>query len=177
MTHNLDSFAAEYFKEWRALSADAPRKERIRSDSRVRASHVEQLDELIWEDAEAAWHLILALVDRAPSDEALSFVAASPIEDLIRRRGAEWAHRIAAEAESNTRFREALNYVWGWDGFADQVTAAVLPLLDAEVRAHWTAVKRAGARGRAAWDAEVGRHSRKGRWRPPSPRPKSERFT
>jgi hypothetical protein len=174
MTRNFDSFAAEYFRDYEALSTHPTREDRLRR--LYRASPSSHLEDLLWDDPNEAWILTLALVDRAPNQEALSFVAAGPLEDMLRRHGLGYAHQIAVEASSNARLREALNYVWGWDVFADQVALEVLPLLDPEVRVYWEGVKAAGARGRAASNAEVGKRTRKNRWRPPPTRPKAERI-
>jgi hypothetical protein len=165
VTRNLDSFAAAYFRHWRALS-DAMAAGRQPAEKRGRTPPSWQLDELSWTNPSEAWILILALVERAPSDEALSFVAAGPIVDLLLRQGADGANQIALEAKANSRFREALNHVWGWNAFADPVTAEVMPLLDPDVRAYWEARKAADTRGGAAFDAELGKRPDKVRWRP-----------
>lgn len=132
---DAESFAADYFRVWRALRDDAPREERLwlagtRTDASI------ELDGLLSEDPEEAWRLILALVERAP-DAALGFVAAGPIEDLIFGRGAEFADRIEAEARQNPRFRVALDMTWGWDQLSDAVRDRLLPLLSPDVRAYW----------------------------------------
>jgi hypothetical protein len=177
VTRNLDSFAAQYFKDWRAVSDQLSAERQPPDRKRGRTPPWEQLFDLVWTQPEEAWTLILALVERAPSDEALSFVAAGPIEDFLGHHGAEWASRVAAEAESNDRFRDSLNYVWGWNSFPDSVWLEVLPHLDPEVRAHWKALKSVGQSGRASGYDVVGTKARQPRWRAPSARPKSQRFT
>jgi hypothetical protein len=159
MTTDLDSFAAEYFAASGALGHRASRDERIASlTGPPNAS--DRLDDLIFDNPGEAWQFILALVERAPDEEALSGVAAGPIEDLISRHGGSFCDRIIDEARANARFKTALNYTSGWDSLPNEVRLRLIPLLDSDVRAHW----------------EVARRSGKKRWRPPQARPKAERF-
>ena len=154
MSRDLDSFAAEYFRL--RLADDASRAERL---ARLENPSVhEELDDLVDDKPGKAWELILALVERAVTDEDLAFVAAGPIEDLIGRHGGSFCDRIIGEARVNARFQTALNYTWGWNNLPDEVRSRLFPLLDTEVRAYW--------------DANRERRHGKKRWRPPQPRPK-----
>lgn len=137
MPRNADSFAAAFFRDWRALEAAGSRAERLRAERRRGRSPSEQLDRLIESDAAEAWTLVLALVGHAPSEAGLAYVAAGPIETLLTQHGAEFGDRIVQEAGSNARFRAALNYVWGWDRVAASVRNRLLPLLDRDVAAFW----------------------------------------
>lgn len=163
MPRNFDSFAAEFFRTRQALGDGASRKERLWLRDAL-SSDSPDFDQLLEDQPDEAWGLIVALVERAPGEEDLAFVAAGPIEDLIRLRGRSFSGRIVAEARANPRFRAALNYTWGWNDLPDDVRAELLPLLDPEVRASWEAE-------RAAATASSNK-----RWRPPQPRPKSERI-
>jgi hypothetical protein len=60
----------------------------------------------------AAWPLVCTLVDVATNDEELAFVAAGPIEDLLRTHGPEMIERVEAQATASPRFRRALSGVW-----------------------------------------------------------------
>jgi hypothetical protein len=58
------------------------------------------------------WGLVLALIDAAASDEALMYVAAGPLEDLIKLHGYAMAPRIERAAHTNPKLRRALAGVW-----------------------------------------------------------------
>ena len=180
MPDGVDRFAAEYFRLGRALRDDASAEERGWLEALGGESPSSLLDGLVWEKAGDAWLLILALVERASSEEDLAFLAAGPIEDLVRYHGRTFAERLVVEARGNPRFRGALNYVWGWSELPGDVWAEMAPLLDPEVRAYWDAERAAGKSSSDAFEAQPkrrGKTSAKNRWRPPQPRPKSERFT
>lgn len=57
---------------------------------------------------EMAWDIIIELIDRAPSDESLSFFAASPLEDLLSKDGPAFIDRVEQRAVHNVQFRRAL---------------------------------------------------------------------
>jgi putative NIF3 family GTP cyclohydrolase 1 type 2 len=59
-----------------------------------------------------AWPIVLALVNRAPDEQTLTFVGASALEDLVNNAGAQFAHRIRDRAAADSRFRQALCDVW-----------------------------------------------------------------
>lgn len=76
-----------------------------------------QADEWFWawievEDCVRAatpdvFDLVLALVVSAPNDDALSYVGAGPMEDLINWHGAAFVHRIEESARQNRAFRSS----------------------------------------------------------------------
>ena len=70
---------------------------------------------------EKAWPLMVKLIEAAPSEEALAFVAAGPLEVLIRTGGDNFEDRIVQCALSDARFRRALEGVWGWEDVLDTV--------------------------------------------------------
>lgn len=72
---------------------------------------VEEVDELARADPMTAWKVVRALVDAAPSDDALSYIAAGPLEILLRMHGETVVSRIRHDAERNERVAEALRHV------------------------------------------------------------------
>lgn len=58
---------------------------------------------------ELAWSLIIEMIDRAPSDKSLSFLAASPLEDLLSKDGPDFIGRVEERALQNANFRRALS--------------------------------------------------------------------
>jgi hypothetical protein len=59
-----------------------------------------------------AWPVVLALVQRARSDDDLAWVAAGPLETLLAHHGALLVGRVEQEAAVNQKFRKALSNVW-----------------------------------------------------------------
>jgi hypothetical protein len=57
---------------------------------------------------ELAWSLIIEMIDRAPSDNSVGFVAASPLEDLLSDHGPDFILRVEERALENEQFRRAL---------------------------------------------------------------------
>jgi hypothetical protein len=68
----------------------------------------EKLTRLIRTTPETAWDIVITLIDRASSREALSFLAASPLEDLLSAHGSGLIDRVERRANDNAKFREAL---------------------------------------------------------------------
>jgi hypothetical protein len=66
---------------------------------------------LLREDPEQAWLVLLQMLERA--DEArIGVLAAGPLEDLMSGYGPQLIERIATEARSNAKLRQALLGVW-----------------------------------------------------------------
>lgn len=57
---------------------------------------------------EVAWLLIVEMIDRAPSDQSLSFLAASPLEDLLSDHGPLFIARVEQRAVESAQFHRAL---------------------------------------------------------------------
>jgi len=53
---------------------------------------------------EFAWGLIVEMIDRAPSDQSLSFLAASPLEDLLSEYGPSFIVRVEERAAQTPNF-------------------------------------------------------------------------
>jgi hypothetical protein len=70
-----------------------------------------EVDDLIRHDAERGWEVTQVLVKKSTSDEALGFVAAGPLEDLLKKHGLAVIDRIEEECLENERLRMALSGV------------------------------------------------------------------
>jgi hypothetical protein len=57
---------------------------------------------------ELAWTLIMEMIERAPSDMSLGFLAASPLEDLLADYGPAFIDRVEQRALENRKFRRAV---------------------------------------------------------------------
>jgi len=72
---------------------------------------IEEVDELVCVNPNEAWEIIKDLVQIAPSDNALAYLAAGPLENLLAARGKGMAGAICDEALRNERIRDALRLV------------------------------------------------------------------
>jgi hypothetical protein len=72
---------------------------------------------LVGEEPEAAWLIILRLLDRAEGQTIFN-IAAGPLEDLLCGHGLAFIDRIESEARSNEKLRTALTGVWLHEGDA-----------------------------------------------------------
>jgi hypothetical protein len=97
-------------------------------------------DELAWaydavceitdsQNAEEILPFVLALVARTP-DELLNYVAAGPVEDVLRDHGPAVIDRILRLAERDRKLRSALKGVWA----RDSMDATVARSLDDALR-------------------------------------------
>ena len=76
-----------------------------------------ELADLMRDDPDGAWQIIVELVGRASDEETLGYVAAGALEDLGQ----------------DARFRKAIARVWGWTRMPKEIRAR-LDLLVAEER-------------------------------------------
>ena len=70
------------------------------------------MNDLVEEDPETAWPILLQMINSTEYGIHLATLAAGPLEDLLREHGSAFFDRIAAEARSNKKLREALCGVW-----------------------------------------------------------------
>ena len=75
----------------------------------------ETLETLVDHDPDEAWRITCLLVDKTTSNEALAYVAAGPLEDLLKKHGPTIIDRVEDECRRNSRFQDALSGVWGID--------------------------------------------------------------
>jgi hypothetical protein len=80
-------------------------------------------------DVDRAWDVVVELVRRAPDPEVRAFVAAGPLEDLVRSHAERLADRLVDRTRSDPDFREAMRNVWGWESVPDAVRARLIPLV------------------------------------------------
>ena len=75
----------------------------------------EEVHSLVRLNPSEAWEITRILVNTAPSDEALAYVAAGPLEDLLKKHGPAVIDSIENESQQNGRLQLALSGVWGLD--------------------------------------------------------------
>ena len=91
----------------------------------------EKLDQLVRNEPETAWDIILEVMNNTEDEFTLSCLAAGALEDLIRRHGARFIDRIERQAKSDARFRELLCGVWR--GSTPEVWARIEALQEGQV--------------------------------------------
>ena len=69
------------------------------------------LDEVVYEDPELAWTLVLDFVSLNLDDHAAGCLAAGPLEDLIEYHGKQFIARIEDEAGRDPIFKRLLGEV------------------------------------------------------------------
>lgn len=72
---------------------------------------VEYVDEVARSSPDIAWPLIRALIEAAPNEGDLAYVAAGPLEILLMYHGNVAAQMIRADAMTNVQVQNALSHV------------------------------------------------------------------
>lgn len=93
----------------------------------------EEACELLSRDPERLWRITLQLIEQAPDDAALAYVAAGPLEDILALHGPEFIERVEALARRDSRFLLALASVWGQVRIRPEIRARV----EAIQAGHW----------------------------------------
>jgi hypothetical protein len=88
-----------------------------------------EINEWARKDPERLWPIVTTMVDRAPSEAVLWYVAAGPLEDLVSYHGPHFLDRLEDRARVNLRFRDALRGVWGWQRFPRVMRDRLYPIL------------------------------------------------
>lgn len=81
----------------------------------------EYMTELVRKRPADAWSVIVQLLDRAPTDDAIATIAAGPLEDLMSLHGADFIESATTLARNNPKFQRALSGVWHQDGMSPKV--------------------------------------------------------
>ncbi len=116
-TLDRQRFVRDWFSEWRA-------------EPPVYGWATELLFDKISNDPETAWALVLELIENAPENDALGWVGAGPLEDLLSERGADFIERVEVLARQNDRFRDCLASVWGWSRMPPEVYSRMRQSID-----------------------------------------------
>ncbi len=113
----LDAFVTGYFAEYQEALARS-RGATIPPPAAGTERPVWRLHEMIQSgrgaELEAAWAILLVLIVRAPDAGAMGFVAAGPLEDIVRAHNDALGDRILDAARRSPAFRQALTGMWGW---------------------------------------------------------------
>lgn len=74
-----------------------------------------ELDDMVRDDPERAWPIILHLCEQSPNEEFESILAAGPMENLLSQHGPAFIERVELEAARNPRFNHLLGGVWRFE--------------------------------------------------------------
>ena len=70
--------------------------------------------DIVEDSAQDGWRVTRALIDRAPDQAALAYVAAGPLEDLLACHGPETIDEVLEAARTDAKLRSAVTRgVWG----------------------------------------------------------------
>jgi hypothetical protein len=93
-----------------------------------------QMRDLVERDPEAAWLVVVEMVQRITRDEVLAYVAAGPLEDLLCGHPRTFIDRVESLAGSDAKFRRALSGVWPRTDVPEDVVARIDAVLGDEPR-------------------------------------------
>jgi hypothetical protein len=87
------------------------RAERLREPSTqgFRASQI--MTDLVWDDPEAAWSVLLELIQRARTRHQLDMIAIGPLASFISTHWETWIDRLEERATNDARLRYCLSSV------------------------------------------------------------------
>jgi len=71
-----------------------------------------ELDDIVRDDPERAWPIILFLSEKFTNPEFVGTLAAGPMEDLLSQHGLKFIERIEQRAKANSKFNYLLGGVW-----------------------------------------------------------------
>ncbi len=99
------------------MDLDALANAYLRRDSEQSQEHrwaSRRVDEIVRNEPNQALELTLMLLKKAGDDDrVLAYIAAGPLEDLLKRHGIQVIKRIEKEADGDSRLQLALSGVWG----------------------------------------------------------------
>ena len=94
----------------------------------------ETVTDLVQNDLEAGWHVVLELVRAAKDDRMLAYIAAGPLEDLLCSHGSAVIERVEQQAAQDRHFRRGLSGVWGWNRMPHEIWARIEAAVGTEPR-------------------------------------------
>src|SRR5207245_1934496 len=84
-----------------------------------------RVTDIVLTEPERAWELLELLVEQAPTDAALGYVAAGPLEDFLVHHGRRFLGELEKRASRSAKFRLALGGVWSQGRMAPDVMDAI----------------------------------------------------
>ncbi len=88
-----------------------------------------ELMDLVQDNPEEGYKVILAILDRDQSTEIMEILSAGALEDLLSEHGEDFIERIEYEAKDNSDFSNLLGGVWQ-NSMSDELYARVQKVWD-----------------------------------------------
>jgi hypothetical protein len=98
MAMNIESLAAAYL--------------RYEKKDRTHQRAFDKVWDWVHNDPEMAWQFTLCAMNRCKDDAQLAYLAAGPLEDLLKKYGPQFIDRIEDEARKSEKMVRALSGVW-----------------------------------------------------------------
>jgi hypothetical protein len=111
---DLDAFVRRYFTEYQELD-DISQEITGEGQSRGLIPSEPVFALIDAGEIQQAWNLTHVLIDAAPDEEALAFVAASLLEILLRYHHVELGEQIVEAASHDPKVARALGMIYGWE--------------------------------------------------------------
>ena len=99
-SHTNDGIIDAYIKCWAGATGDFSWANDI-------------LDNIVHQDPERAWSIVLDIIKRSNSDLLIGIIAAGPLEDLLCEKGEIFIDRLEIEAANDINVRKSIGGVWG----------------------------------------------------------------
>lgn len=73
----------------------------------------EEVLQMTWKDPDRAWRMTLEMISRAEDQITLCYIAAGPLEDLLKNHPDSFFDRTLLLAQTDKKLHQALLGVWG----------------------------------------------------------------
>ena len=75
-------------------------------------------------------YLLKNLIEAAPDDTTLSYIAAGPLEHLAWYHGEQFGERLVERTRADPKFRRAMAGILGWDNVVEPYRSRLLSILE-----------------------------------------------
>lgn len=96
-----------YWKHYRLSTGS--RQERLEADRWAWAW--DEVEEAVADPSSETFEILMALVESAANDDALAYIGAGPLENLINLHGVRFAEQVEESARRDPLFHKALSHV------------------------------------------------------------------
>lgn len=89
------------------------------------ASRAWELDDIVSKNPEAGLKILIRLINSTEDNEFLAFIAAGPLENMIRNNFQQIIEKLEDEAKKSSKFRKCLTGVWFGSDLNDEQVAII----------------------------------------------------
>ena len=123
----IDRICDGYFEYHEYLA-----RRQIRAAPKDLSDISDQVMDLLEHNPERLWPLLLELIERAPTEEVRGFVAAGPLEDLVRWYPERFIDRVEEATIRSRNFHSAMRGIWGWESLPDEARERLMAVVTPE---------------------------------------------